>query len=463
MATAAPPDKPNIVFILIDDMGWRDVGCFGSTFYRTPNIDRLAGEGMKFTNAYAACPVCSPTRASILTGKYPARLHVTDWIPGFTRQFAKLKSPAWTQYLSTEEITLADVLKPAGYISTSIGKWHLGDERYWPEKHGFDSNFGGTHQGQPPSYFSPYRIANIPNGPEGEYLTDRLADQAVKFIETNKDKPFFLYLPHYAVHGPHAAKADMIAQYEGKVSKKAPQHNPTYAAMVQSVDESVGKVCGALHDLGLEQRTIVIFTSDNGGLEGPTSNEPLREGKGTLYEGGIREPMIVKWPGVVKAGAVCDSVVSSVDFYPTILEVAGVADKPGHVRDGLSILPLLKQTGAVSRDAIYWHYPHYHHTTPGGAIRVGDFKLIEYYEDNRCELYNLKDDLSETTDLSAAMPQKVQEYRQKLAAWRNDVGAQMPMANPNYDPAKDKAKKALAIDLEDEAGEQAYLAAADPR
>jgi arylsulfatase A-like enzyme len=434
-ATAAA--RPlNFVFFLIDDMGWMDLACQGSKFYETPAIDRLASQGMRFTNAYAACPVCSPTRASIMTGKYPARLHLTDWIAGSVRPNAKLRIPNWTMYLPLEEVTIAEALKPAGYSTASVGKWHLGGPEYWPDKQGFDLNFAGTHQGQPPSYFAPYKIETIPSAPDGEYLTDRLAEESCKFIEANRDRPFFLYLPNYAVHTPLMAKKEMIEHFKDKAKPEDPQHNATYAAMIQSVDEGVAKVCAKLDALGIADRTVVIFMSDNGGLMGPTSNAPLRDGKGTLYEGGIREPMIVRWPGVVKPGSTCDAVVSSVDFFPTILEIAGVARDPARTIDGLSIVSLLKTAGTPQREAIYWHYPHYHRTTPAGAIRAGDLKLIEYFEDGRTELYNLKDDLSETKDLAAAMPDKAKELRQKLADWRTSVGAQMPTPNPDYDPSK---------------------------
>jgi arylsulfatase A len=441
MAEAPPAaqKKLNFVFFLIDDMGWMDLACQGSKFYETPNIDRLASQGMRFTNAYAACPVCSPTRASIMTGRYPARLHLTDWIAGHVRPNAKLRIPDWTMYLPLEEVTIAEALKPAGYASASIGKWHLGGPEYWPEKQGFDLNFAGTNQGQPPNYFAPYKIQTIPSAPDGEYLTDRLAEEACKFIDANKGRPFFVYLPHYAVHSPLMAKKEMIEKYKAKADPASGQKNAVYAAMIQSVDESVGKVCAKLDELGLADRTVVIFMSDNGGVAGTTSNAPLRAGKGTLYEGGIREPLIVRWPDAVKAGTTSDEVVISVDFFPTILEMAGVAPDPKIVLDGISLVPALKQSGKLAREAVYWHYPHYHNTTPGGIIRAGDWKLIEYFEDNRVELYNLREDLGETKDLAAASPEKAAGLRKKLADWRTSVGAQMPTPNPDYDPEKNKA------------------------
>jgi len=427
--------KPNFVFFLVDDLGWRDVGCYGTKFYETPHIDRLAAEGMRFTDAYAACPVCSPTRASILTGKYPARLHLTDWIAGHNQPNAKLRIPDWTKYLPLEEVTIAEALKPAGYATASIGKWHLGGEPYYPDKQGFDLNVGGTAKGQPPRYFSPYSIPTLADGPKGEYLTDRLADEAEKFIEQNRDRPFFLYLPHFAVHTPIQGKEEITAKYAAK-PPDGDQKNATYAAMIESVDESVGCVMKKLDALGLADRTVVFFMSDNGGLAGVTSNAPLRAGKGTLYEGGIREPMIIKWPGVVRSGTTASTPVTSTDFYPTILEMAGLPLKPEQHVDGLSLVPLLKESGPLRRDTLYWHYPHYHRTTPAGALRHGDWKLIEYFEDGHVELYNLKEDLSETKDLAAAMPEKTHELQKMLAEWRRSVGAQMPATNPNYKPAK---------------------------
>jgi len=442
-AQPAARKKLNFVFILIDDMGWMDLACQGSKFYETPNIDLLASQGMRFTNAYAACPVCSPTRASIMTGRYPARLHVTDWIAGHNRPNAKLRIPDWTKYLPLEEVTIAEALKPAGYATASIGKWHLGGPEYWPDKQGFDLNFAGTDQGQPPSYFAPYKIQTVPSAPDGEYLTDRLAEEACKFIDANKDRPFFLYLPHYAVHSPLMAKKEMIEKFRAKADPASGQKNATYAAMIQSVDESVGRVCAKLDELGLADRTAVIFMSDNGGVANTTSNAPLRAGKGTFYEGGIREPLIVRWPGVVKPGTTSDEVVISIDFFPTILEMAGLAPDPDprHALDGISFAAVLKQTGRLTREAVYWHYPHYHPggATPGSIIRAGQWKLIEYFEDGRVELYNLREDLGEIKDLAAAMPEKTQELRKKLADWRASVGAQMPTPNPDYDPAKDKS------------------------
>jgi len=441
---SAAERKPNIVFILIDDMGWTDIGCMGSDLYQTPNIDRLASQGVKFTNAYSACTVCSPSRAALLTGKYPARLHLTDWIAGHVKPKAKLKIPDWTQFLPREEVTIAAALKPADYISASIGKWHLGNpDEHLPTHHGFDINIAGYNYGQPPSYFAPYKIATLTDGPKGEYLTDRLTDEACKFIETNRDKPFFLYLPQYCVHQPVQAKKEMIEEYKAKVKPGMMHTNAIYAAMIQSLDDGVGKILGKLDELKLTDNTIVIFTSDNGGLIEVTRQLPLRAGKGSAYEGGVRVPLIVKWPGVTPAGKVCDEPVIGTDFYPTLLEMTGVSGDAKHNQtlDGKSMVPLLRDPAAkLDRTALFWHYPHYHPggATPYSAVRARDWKLVEFFEDNHAELYNLKDDIGEKSDQSEKSPAKKAELLKMLAEWRTSVGAQMPTPNPNYDHAAKK-------------------------
>ena len=429
-------ERPNFVFILVDDLGWADTGCYGNTFYETPNIDRLAGEGMRFTAAYAACPVCSPTRASILPGKYPARPHLTDWIPGHKRPKAKLEVPVFNQELPLQEVTIAEALREAGYASASLGKWHLGHAPFYPGHQGFDVNFAGDHRGQPPSYFYPYRIPSVHEGQPGEYLTDRTTDEALRFIEQNADRPFFVYLSHYAVHTPLQAKQALIEQYKAKVRPDQAHRNPVYAAMVHSVDESVGRVLDKLDELGIAGRTVVFFMSDNGGLARVTSNAPLRAGKGTLYEGGIREPMIVRGPGVVEPGSLCHVPVTSVDFFPTLLEMARVTPRVKDI-DGVSLAPLLRRQGRFQRDALYWHYPHYHPggATPAGAVRCGDYKLIESYEDGRLELYDLKADIGEENNLAGQMPEKAAELRQMLHEWLEAVNAQMPSPNRDYEPA----------------------------
>jgi arylsulfatase A len=440
-ANAEPPPKLNFVFILIDDMGWKDLGCYGSTFHETPNIDRLAGQGMRFTDAYAACPVCSPTRASILTGKYPARLRLTDYLTGRSdRPSQKLLRPKVGQYLSLDEKTIARELKERGYVSASIGKWHLGGEPYSPVKHGFDVNVGGTITGSPPGGHFRFRTPTLAPRDDKEYLTDRLTEEAEKFMEQNKERPFFVYLSHYAVHIPLEAKNHLLAKYQAKKKPSDGQTNALYAAMVESVDDSIGRIMKKLDQLRIADRTVVFFTSDNGGLsveEGPntpaTSNSPLRAGKGFLYEGGIREPLIVRWPGVVRPRSVCGIPVCSIDFFPTMLEMAGGPADSTSV-DGVSLVPLLKQTGERKREALYWHYPHYSNQggRPSGAIRAGDFKLIEFFEDGRRELYNLREDIGEKSDLAATMPGKAEALHAMLNAWRRSVGAQMPTPNPRY-------------------------------
>jgi arylsulfatase A-like enzyme len=438
-ALAAESNRLNVVLILADDFGWKDLACYGSDFYQSPNIDKLARDGMRFTQSYSACTVCSPTRAAIMTGKYPARLHITDWIPGQMPENPKLLVPDWTKYLPLEEATIADAFHSAGYATASIGKWHLGGPPYYPDKHGFDINIAGTEAAQPTTYFAPYNIATLPEGPKGEYLTDRLGDEALKFIEQHKDKPFFLYFPHFAVHLPIQAKAEVIEKYRARKHPGQIQTNEIYAAMIESMDDTVGRIRNKLDELKLADHTVVIFASDNGGRVPTTSNLPLRVGKGSCYEGGTRVPLIIYWPGVTKAGSLCDTPVISIDFYPTLLEMAGLkASKPV---DGLSLVPLLRQTGQLHRDTIFWHYPHYQHyqlggTTPYGAVHAGDFKLIEFFDDMRVELYNLHADIGEQHDLAEKMPAKVGELRSRLHAWRKEVGAQMPTRNPNYDPSK---------------------------
>jgi arylsulfatase A-like enzyme len=437
---AAPPDKPNVVFILADDLGWTDLGCFNSELYETPAIDQLANEGVRFTQNYSACTVCSPTRACILTGKYPARLHITDWIPGQMPANPKMLVPDWTKYLPLEETTIADVFHSAGYATACIGKWHLGDAPYYPEKHGFDLNIAGTSAPSPTTYFAPWKIATLPEGKDGDYLTDRLGDEAVKFIERSKDKPFFLYLAHFAVHTPIQGRKDLVAKYRQKLNPTLKQRNANYAAMIEPVDQTVARVRKTLADLKLDDRTIVIFTSDNGGRVPTTSNLPLRAGKGSAYEGGVRVPLIVHWPGVTQPNTVCDTPTISADFYPTLLEMAGLTDQPNHHADGVSLAPLLNQKSTAPRD-LFWHYPHHQHyqlggSMPYGAIRSGDYRLIEFFDDMHVELYNLRADIGEQHDLAAQEPEKINDLRNRLHAWRAQVGAQMPTPNPHYDPSK---------------------------
>jgi len=457
-AAKATNKKPNFVFILVDDLGWTDTGCYGSKFYETPNIDRLAAGGMRFTDAYAACAVCSPTRAAVMTGRYPARLGVTDWIRARFQSGKipqdkknpseyiggknnKLLCPPNALWMELEEITIAQAIKATGYTSCHIGKWHLGADDWYPDKQGFDFNVGGCDFGQPPSYFDPYSrpgqgpIPTLEPRRQGEYLTDREADEAATFIRRHKDKPFFLYMAHYAVHTPIQAKQDLIEKYKAKTPTD--QKNPAYAAMVESVDDAVGKIMAVLDELDLADGTIIFFTGDNGGLIPITSNVPLRAGKGYPYEGGIREPLIVRWPGVIEPGSVSREPVTSVDYFATICETAGVPLPGDRDIDGVSLLGHLKSSGAekLDREAIYWHFPHYRgDIVPYSIIRAGDWKLIKRYEGKAFELFNLKADLSEKEDLSETLPEKVRELDAKLTDWLRATGAKLPRPNPDYDP-----------------------------
>jgi len=443
---AIAAEKPNVVIILIDDLGRNDLGCYGSRYYRTPHLDKLAADGVRFSDAYAACPVCSPTRAAIMTGKYPARLHLTDWLPGRAdRPDQRLLRPAIRQQLPLEEITLAEALKAAGYATGHVGKWHLGGAGFGPQQQGFDVNIAGDQTGTPRSYFAPFKDAQgrimpgLERAADGEYLTDRLTTEAERFIESNRDRPFFLYFAHYAVHIPLRAKQEMVAKYATD-GRPGTQNNPIYAAMVESMDESVGRLVKKLSDLGLDKKTLVIFTSDNGGLsvrEGAntpaTTNAPLREGKGFLYEGGIRAPLIVAGAGVENPSRVSDVPVSSIDFFPTVLEVCGATSTSR--QDGVSFVPVLKG-GRLNRDALYWHYPHYANQggRPGGVVRAGDMKLIEFFETGRRELFDVKRDPGESRNLAAEKAEVVRQLAAKLELWRLDVQAQMPRPNADYHP-----------------------------
>ncbi|MFH1706923.1 MAG: sulfatase [Planctomycetota bacterium] len=456
--------RPNILFILIDDLGWRDLACTGSSFYETPRLDGLAAQGMRFSDAYAACPVCSPTRASILTGRYPARLGITDWIGGGTR--GRLIDAPYLHYLPCTETTIAAALRDGGYRTYHVGKWHLGEEpRYWPENHGFDVNVAGCGWGAPHhGYFSPWQNPRLSDGAAGEYLTDRVTEEAVRLLEKNGHDPFFMYLSHYAVHIPIQVKPEWKAPFiarahdrgldrvdpfaEGPffpcrhkrdkhILRRLVQSDPAYAAMVANLDLNVGRVLDALDRLGLAESTIVVFTSDNGGLatsEGsPTSNAPLAEGKGWMYEGGTREPLLVRWPGVVRPGSACGVPVTSPDFFPTFLAAAGLPAMPARHSDGVNILPLFKGGTALDREAIFWHYPHYGNQggTPGSSVRAGDWKLIEFFEDGRLELYNLREDIAEQHDRAGDDPATTRHLHAMLKDWRARVEAKIP--EPNLD------------------------------
>ncbi len=441
----AEPVRPNVVVILADDLGWADLGSYGSIYHKTPNLDRLARRGLRFTSAYAACPVCSPSRAAILTGKTPARLNLTDWLPGRTdRPSQKLCRPEIIQQLPLEELTLAEALGPLGYATASIGKWHLGGPGFWPEQQGFDQNIGGSATGSPPGGYFHFKAPGLRTRTNDDYLTDRLTDEAVHFLEENRDRPFFLYLAHYAVHIPLQARPDAIAQAKQQSPGDSQQRNPIYAAMMASLDDGVGRVLDTLDRLKIADRTVVMFTSDNGGLsvrEGPntpaTSNAPLRAGKGYLYEGGLRVPLIVSWPGVTAPGSVSDIPVIGPDLYPTVLAVAGAKVKPHRALDGESLVPILRGNGRLDREALFWHYPHYSNQggKPGGALRLGNWKLIEWFETGRKELYDLGNDSGETNDLAGSKHEDVARLGKRLADWRKSVNAQMPTPNPDFDPS----------------------------
>ncbi len=459
-------NKLNFLFILADDYGYHDSGIMGSKFYETPNIDRIASEGMIFTNGYAACQVCSPSRASIMTGKFPARHGITDWIGAPTGEnwrnagrFNQLLPPEYQRNLPQEYTTLPEVMKEAGYKTFFAGKWHLGSKGSWPEDHGFDINKGGWDVGSPRGgYFAPWENPNLDSGPDGENLSMRLAKETVDFIKSHKDSAFFAYLSFYAVHGPIQTTQEKWAKYRDKAEKlgiaesgfkmghflpvRQVQDNPVYAGLVESMDDAVGEVLKALDDLGLAENTVVIFTSDNGGVAAgdafATSNLPLRAGKGYQFEGGIREPYFIKVPGMGN-GQKNSTPVSGTDFYPTILELAGLPLRPEEHSDGVSLVPLLKGESIDERPLI-WHYPHYGNQggEPSSIIRLGDWKLIHYYEDRHEELYNLKNDLEEQNDVAAENPQKVKELGEKLFSYLNGVGARFPEKDPEYNAEKEK-------------------------
>ena len=516
-ATASQP--PNVVVFLVDDLGWRDLGSYGSTFYETPNLDRFARTSVRFTDAYSACHVCSPTRASVMTGKYPARLQMTDWLPGRRDfPFQRLKNAPILQQLPAAETTLAEALKAHGYATGHFGKWHLGEDPSGPLQHGFDVQVPRWNKGWPNTgYHAPFRLDGLSDAP-GDYLTDRLTDEALKYIEQHKDRRFFLYLSHFTVHDPIQGRADLVAKYQAKLqrqgatkgpayilegnpdAKNAPdrakldalvnedayrgyqvlpnqtvkikqhQDNVQFAAMVENMDESFGRVIAKLESLGIADNTIVIFTSDNGGMSAAnfgrpdrvvaptaldaafsTSNLPLRGAKGWLYEGGIRVPLLIKGPGRSERGSVSNVPAITTDLYPTILEMIGVPAQPAQHRDGVSLAGVVRGATPPTRDALFWHFPHYSNhgmQSPGGAIRQGDFKLLDYFENNTVQLFNLREDPGEQRDLASSQPGKVAELRARLKQWREETGALMPNPNPEYDPSRPnyippaKAKKA---------------------
>ncbi len=463
--------QPNIVLILIDDLGCRDLGCFGSSFYETPRLDALAAEGAKFANAYASCPVCSPTRASIMSGKYPARVGITQFIAG--RRNGRVLEAPFLHYLPLTETSVAKALGEGGYQTWHVGKWHLGDENFFPEKHGFDVNVGGCHMGCPHhGYFSPWKIPTLTEGPEGEYLTDRLTDETVKLIRNrDRERPFFLNLSHYAVHTPIQAPEHLVEKYRRKaaalgldkinpiinggpmtfispgredkpmphIKRRMLQSDPVYAAMMENLDTNIGKVLDTLETEGLSDNTLVIFTSDNGGLataEGsPTCNAPFAEGKGWDREGGNRVCQIARWPGVIRAGSICGPPVQSCDFYPTFLEAAGLPLRPEQHRDGISMMPALTGKGTMPDRALFWHYPHYSNQggSPAAWILRDGWKFIRNYDADTEELFHLPSDVSESNNRANEFPERAESLSKELEAWQREIEAFIPTTNPEWE------------------------------
>ncbi len=457
LATERPP---NMVVILADDLGWSDLGCYGADLHETPHLDRLASESLRFTDAYAM-PVCSPTRAALLTGNHAARVHMTIWSEG-SRSGPKnrplLQADSLHSLPHTEK-TLAKHLQAAGYLTALVGKWHLGDADHYPETHGFDVNIGGTHWGAPHTFWWPYRgsgrfgtefryVPHLEFGHQDEYLTDRLTDEALRVIDQAGDQPFFVYLAHHAPHTPIEAKPADTDYFQSKLTSAMHHQNAVYAAMLKSLDESVGRVLEHLEQHQLEKKTIVVFLSDNGGFMGidsksgqtvpVTNNAPLRSGKGSCYEGGIRIPFIIRWPGVTRVGSICHEPVVVMDLFPTLLAAAGLSLPADCALDGVDLRPLIDDPVAhLDRHALYFHYPHYYATTtPVSAVRSGEWKMLEYFEDQHIELYNLKDDLGETTELSQQHPEVASQLRTQLHAWRDKLNAALPTPNPDYKTEK---------------------------
>ena len=442
-----PHRQPNIIYINADDLGWTDLTFQGSEFYKTPNIDKLASQGITFTDAYAPAANCAPSRACCMTGQYTPR-HGIYTVGSSERGNAKDRKLIPTKnetILDDKHVTIAEVLKASGYLTCHIGKWHLGKD---PRTQGFDVNIAGCHWGSPSGggYHSPYKYPNCIQKEKGEYLTDRLGMEAVKFIEGNKNKPFFLHFATHSVHTPIQGKANLVARYKNQSPTKA-HNNPTYAAMIHSLDENVGRIMAKLDQLGLAENTLVLFSSDNGGLWQISKQWPLRAGKGAYYEGGIREPMIVRWPGKIKPGSQCNVAVSGIDFFPTFLEAAGAAIPKGNVLDGQSLMPLLTQSGTIKDRPLFWHFRIYlqggssesrdpqFRTRPGSVVRIGDWKLHEYFEDGGLELYNLQEDIGEKNNLADKEPEKLKALHDILKAWRKQIGAPVPSElNPKYKP-----------------------------
>jgi len=458
--------RPNVLFILADDFGYHDLSVMGSSYYETPNMDRIANEGTIFTNGYATCQVCSPSRASIMSGKFPARHGITDWIGAPEgeewrkhRRFNQLLPPEYVHQLPHEYTTLPEAMKEAGYLTFFAGKWHLGSKGSWPEDHGFDINKGGWDVGSPRGgFFSPWENPNLESGPDGENLSMRLAKETIQFLEENRDTSFFAFLSFYAVHGPIQCTQEKWAKYREKAEDlgiadsgfemghflpiRQVQDNPVYAGLVEAMDDAVGEVLNALDEMGLAENTIVVFTSDNGGVAAgdafATSNLPLRAGKGYQFEGGIREPYFIKVPGI-EGGQKCEVPVTGTDFYPTLLELTGAPQKPEEHMDGVSLVPLLHGESIAER-ALIWHYPHYGNQggEPSGIIRQGDWKLIHYYEDGREELYNLDSDVKENFNVADNNPELVDQLSEKLSQMLEEMGALYPITDPEYSAEKEQ-------------------------
>jgi arylsulfatase A len=435
-SAAAETTKPNILFILVDDLGWMDLACQGNPNLCTPSLDQFAASGVRFTDAYAASPVCSPSRAAIMTGESPARLHLTNHLPHqdrFTPETSQLLPAEMSDHLALDRVTIAERLKQdAGYATAFIGKWHLyvkDDNQFGPLAQGFDINLGGCSFGGPPAYFDPYGIDSLPDRKKGEYLTERLADETIAFMKQQHEKntPFFTALFTYTVHWPMEAPAPLVEKYKDSPLKGF--NHPVYPAMIEKLDSCVGRILTALDEMGIADNTLVVFTSDNGSYQGVADPRPLRADKGHLYEGGIRVPLISRWPGRIAAGSVSAEPVILTDFYNTLLDVAGLRPTPGAPQDGKSLLPLLRGTGKPERDAIFWHFPNFafHGANRlGSAIRIGDYKLIKFYDDDSVELYNLKNDISETKDLAKELPELASTMRQRLESWVKESGAKLP-------------------------------------
>ena len=482
MAWAEAPAKPNILFILVDDYGIKDVGIEGSSFYETPNIDALARSGMRFTQGYAACCVCSPSRASILLGQYSTRHGITDWIGEEAgKNFAgkrqtKLLVPDYVHQLPADETTLAAALKSAGYKTFFAGKWHLGEKGAWPEDRGFDINKGGWEAGGPEGgYYAPWKNPNLPSGPRGQSLTQRLADETISFIEQNTNKPFLAYLAFYAVHGPIQTTKPRWAKYRSKaaaqpqpqerfkIDRTLPvrlvQDNPIYAGLIDEMDNAVGRVLKKIDDLGLTTNTIVVLTGDNGGVVSgdsySSSQLPYRGGKGRQWEGGTRVPVYIRAPGITLPGSVCDTPVIGIDFFSTLLEFAGVKCAPKQMIDGVSLVPLLKG-GSLPPRPLFWHYPHYGNQggEPSSIIRSGDWKLIHYWEDGRNELYNLTADIGEQHDLAATETKRAADLWSQLQAWLKSTGAKFPQSNPDYKPAWAEQQRQATLKQKDKLEKQ---------